>query len=489
MSFDNFLKPSVPIRPTMNVGCLMGIPVGRYHVGKYGESILNGGLQLTTGVGGRGNSFKSTLAHFFHLRCLDRYCQVNGSVYDTEPPSVSPERIYSLAEKMDNISGIALVDEGRLFLTDSTVMLGDEWFDALKNAGDNRILKENLKSNTGLTPFIDKAGNFISCLYPVINECDSLSMMPIGAVEAIYEKHNIGAGGMNVEALKASGAKSQMLMQLSTFPGTTGMHFIFTAHVGDDLALDPYAPPAKKLSFLKNKVKFKQVPEKFSFVMNNLWYCLSTTPLQNDTTKGPEYPRNPQDNMKGDTDLQEITLMNLRGKAGPSGMPFTLVVSQSEGILPSLSEFHYIKNFNRYGLGGNLQNYFLDLLPDVALSRTTVRNKIDNNAKLRRALEITSEMCQMQNLWHDLEPGLLCTPAELYKDITAAGYDWDVLLEDTRGYWVFEGDPTPLQFLSTMDLLNIRKGTYKIYWYDDYTKARAKAQDAMAKLGKATVTA
>jgi len=261
-----------------------------------------------------------------------------------------------------------------------------------------------------------------------------------------------------------------MLMQLPTMTGQTGIHVIFTAHIGDDLALDPYAPPAKKLTFLKNKVKLKQVPEKFTFLMNNLYHVTSAQVLLNDTTKTPQYPRDGEDNLKGDTDLQIITVQNMRAKAGPTGMPFELIVSQSEGIMVGLSEFNYIKSFDRYGLGGNDRNYFLELYPEVSLSRTTIRGKIDGDLLLQRALEITSEMCQMKNLWHNLEEGILCTPAELYADLKAKGYDWDILLGHTRGYWVFNDDPNPLQFLSTMDLLECRAGNYHPYWYDDYLK-------------------
>jgi hypothetical protein len=144
-------------------------------------------------------------------------------------------------------------------------------------------------------------------------------------------------------------------------------------------------------------------------------------------------------------------------------LPFELIFSQEEGVKVGLSEFYYIKQYDRFGIEGNDRNYHLSLCPDINLSRTTVRGKIDSSAKLRRALEITSEMCQMHNLWHNLPAGLLCTPKELYDDLKAKGYDWDQLLA-TRGYWVFDNDKHPIPYLSTMDLLNMRAGLYKPYW-------------------------
>ena len=153
-----------------------------------------------------------------------------------------------------------------------------------------------------------------------------------------------------------------------------------------------------------------------------------------------------------------------RSKSGESGVVIDILVSQSDGVLPHLSQFHYIKNNGRYGLGGNDRNYFLELLPDVNLSRTTVRTKIDENPKVRRALEITSELAQIEQYWRNIDPSILCKPKQLYEDIKKLGYNWDDILSNTRGWWTINNDTHPVPFLSTMDLLKMRNGTYKPYW-------------------------
>ena len=89
------------------------------------------------------------------------------------------------------------------------------------------------------------------------------------------------------------------------------------------------SPPQKKLTFLKNKLKFKNVPEKFTFLTNNLWITISASVLSHDTTKAPLYPKNSDDNVKGDTGLQCI-VQNLRAKNGPQEMPVEVIISQSE---------------------------------------------------------------------------------------------------------------------------------------------------------------
>lgn len=464
MDLNNFFVPAPKIRPQLNVGCLMDIPTGRYVLGKHGESILNGGLAYVEGVGGRGNMGKSTFMHFRKLRALARYARSMLGYYDTET-SMTFARLNSLARHLKQLLGIDLEDSGRVSITDNTVMSGNEWFAKLKQLAEEK--KKQNKDWLYTTPFLDeKTGNLIQAFYPTLFGLDSLSMFLTDSVEGIYEKNQIGDSGANTDSLRGAAAKSQMLMQLPTTTGQAGLYVTMTMHVGDQHQLDPYAPQKKQLAFLKGGVSFKHVPQKITFLTNNLWYVYNSTVLANKGTKAPEYPKDPSDNMEGDTDLQLMQLQNLRAKTGPTGMPFELVWSQSEGILVGLSEFNYIKSFDRYGISGNDRTYFLDLLPDVSLSRTTIRGKIDENEMLQRALEITSEMCQMKYLWDDVD-GLFCTPKELYEDLKAKGYDWSRLLQ-TRGYWVFEEDKEGLPpFLSTMDLLRMRKGLYHPYWYGD----------------------
>lgn len=487
--FQGIFQSAPTVRPTMNIGCLFDIPTGRYLLGKNGEYILNGGLSYITGVGGRGNTFKSTIMHYMTMTVLNRYARVAAQVHDTET-SLTPERLYQLGSWMDNIGGVDLVAEGRLMVSDNTVMSGNEWFDATRDLGALKV--KEMKKWMMTTPFIDpRTKQQVETILPTISELDSLSMLVTDSVTAIYDKNQIGESGANTDSMRLSAAKSQMLMQLPTLTGKSGIFMLMSAHVGDDIPLDPHAPPARKLTFLKGKAKFKHVPEKFTFLTNNLWYTTSATVLINDGTKGPEFPKNSDDTLKGDTDLQIITIQNLRAKNGPTGMPFQVIVSQREGVHVGLTEFNYIRSFERFGLEGNVQNYQLALVPDVNLSRTTVRGKIDGSPKIRRALEIMSEMCQMdqlgfqaQGLAEDVTRTYLCTPKQLYDDLKAKGYDWDRLL-DTRGYWVFEEDaPTEKRhFLSTLDLLRMRKGEYHPKWYGEIGGAAAPTAASIAKKG------
>ena len=461
MDLNSYFLAAPKLRPQLNMGCLFDIPNGRYLLGANGESILNGGLAYITGVGGRGNTFKSVITHFLNLRVLSRYIRAQFELYDTET-SATLARLEQLSQNLERLQGLDFEESPRIHLTDNTVMSGNEWFAKLKELGEFR--QKNAKDFMMTLPFIDeKTGKYLTSMSPMMAEMDSLSMFMTDSVENIYDKNQIGDGGANTDSLRGAAAKSQMLMQLPTLTGKSAMYITMTMHVGDQHQLDQYNPKKPALSFLKGGVAFKHVPQKITFLTNSLWYVLSISVFQNKATKAPEYPASTSDNMEGDTDLQLIQLINLRAKNGPTGMPFEIVLSQSEGVLVGLTELNYIKHFDRFGLGGNDRNYFLDLLPEVGISRTTVRAKLNESAPLRRAMEITSEMCQMKNLWDD-EEKLFCTPKQLYDDLKAKGYDWNVLL-NTRGYWVFEEDKADdLPFLSTRDLLRMRAGLYHPYW-------------------------
>lgn len=455
------INASPAVRPMFNVGSLLDIPTGRFLLGIHGESILNGGIANVNAICGRGNSFKTALLLYMLLQAMDRYMPSAANVFDTEL-TLSYQRFADLSKRMMN--RLATFDfelSNEFKLTDKNEHNGSEWFDWLKSVADMRVKLG--KEHKVTTPFIDAHKKFIDILFPLLTAIDSFSMFETNVSIKMNEK-GVGDSDRNMQFMKDGGAKTQLMMELPTVTNKGGIYVLMTAHLGDQHQLDPYAPPAKKLGFLKNKTTFKNVPEKFSFLTSNCLQVLGTAVLSNPTTKAPEFPRSQEDDLRNDTDLMILSVSFIRTKYGGSGIPFDLIVSQSNGLEVGLSEFWYIKSYGRYGIGGNDRTYHLDILPEVSLSRTTVRSKIYENKRLQRALEITSQLCQIQNLWHETDASLICTPKELYDSLIQKGYDWNRLLE-TRGYWTFNNESQPLPFLSTMDLLRMRVGLYHPYWY------------------------
>lgn len=470
MSLANFFNPAPAIRPQFNVGCVFDIATGMYISGEHGEHILNGGVPHITGISGRGETGKSLIADYFFLCVLDRY-NADGVVYDTEQTKTR-QRMLTLCIRFELLRRIDPFDAERLIISDASTSPGDAFFTSLKD-----FLYDKKKTNKGklkTTPFILKEDP-IKIISPTAGMIDSFSQWTPSTVMTMQDKNDVGSSDRNTEAMKAGNARSQLMTELPTLTAATGCYMFLTAHLGDEIVMDPHAPSKKKLSFLKGEQKMKRVPENYTFLTNNLWLTTKMSVLKKSGSKELEYPVGLAGESEGNTDLSIIDLQLLRSKSPSAGRVFQIIVSRSEGVLPHLTQFHHIKEGGRWGLGGNVQNYYLELLPDVSLSRTTVRNKIDELPMLRRALEITSEMLQIKELWN-IPKELMCTPKELYDDIKKLGYDWDILLGHTRGYWIFKEDETPETpyFLSTMDLLRMRVGQYRPWWYDDAVRKLSK---------------
>ena len=488
--FSKF-KKAPSIRPMWNIGALFDIQTGKYYKGKHGESILCGGLNHFTGVAGLPNMFKTVISLYQLGAVMNRVSLAIMMAHDSEN-TLSPGRIMTVFRQFPELFGQDLIENNRLLFTDANTYTGNGWWNAMREYADDRRADKSILITT---PFVDEtSGELIKIPTPTLCFLDSLSGLQTEGVMDMYEKGDVGSKELNMVAMKGAGAKSQLIDQVTAVTGGSGVHFLMTAHVGQEYQLDMYKPNVKKLKFLKGDLKLKKVPENFSFLTANCWYCVALVPMI-DADKLPEFPRDEEDDLKGDTDLICITLVNLRGKSGPSGIPFEVVVSQSEGVKPSLTEFVYCKGYEYYGISdkdGNKAkgkpNFRLDLYPSVNMTRKSIRGLMENDARLQRAMNITAEMCMMRNLWHDLPEGLLCSPKELYDDIKAMGYDWDLLL-DTRGFWLpleEQGVYKDIPFLSTMDLLNMRAGTYRPYWYDAAAKAKGVTAVSLATVSEAT---
>lgn len=470
------LRPPLTLAPNVkvmiNVGALLDIPTGRFVRGHMGQYILNGGMGTLTGVVGIGNNFKSTFMNYINATFVARMGgQTSTDVYDTEINIhewhlTRQHRHHPDLAMTDNFD---LIGTGRWNITDKTVYTGDEWFDLVKDFMELKI-KDKAKYSVVL-PFLDRAGKPMVIPAPTSLAVDSMSEFNTKDVLKMQEENSLGDSGANMVSMKQGAQKNRLLMELPPLAAASYTYTFMTAHIGTEFNMDPRNPPPKKLQFLKGGQKLKGVPEKFTFMMNNCYQCYNAAPFINQLSKAPEYPRSPDDDMKMDTDLSVVSVRQLRSKSGPSGMATELIVSQQEGVLPGLTEFHYIKGNGRWGLGGNDRNYFLEFLPDVALSRTTVRAKIKKDYKLRRGMNLAAEMHQMFTLWHDLPPQYVVTPEQLYKKLNEMGYDWDVLLE-TRGWWAPLGEWTEIQELSSLDFLRMYTGEYIPYWFTEEQKAK-----------------
>lgn len=461
-SFGNFFKQAEPIVIRLNTYSLFDVYTGTYHEGMRGERILNGGIAPFMGFVAAGNMFKSTIMNDLNLKAFkDHYKNTEFFVYDTENLA-SYERYKHLAEKIDFPAEVDFYDESWFSMTKSEDMIGNKWFEAFK---DYMSVKEKDKKALLKTPFKNpKTGTNVEWYFPSITMMDSISAFTTDSIESIFDKAETGESERNTLFMKDGIAKTQLMMELKDTLTKSGQYFSTVAHVGSTVNMDG-KPERKHLIHMRQGEKMKGVPNKFDFYTSVCYEIFAASPIVAADKKGPLYPEDAEDDLRGDVDLMELSIRALRNKYGVSGIPFKIVVSQKHGYQPSLTDFHYCREYDYYGIiGGGTPNNKLELMPDVNFTRKSLRTKIKEDPKFVRALGITAELCMMENLWGSTEwKELKCTPKELYEDIKALGYNWDELL-DTRRHWIYEDESHPQHYLSVMDLLRMRKGLYKPYW-------------------------
>jgi hypothetical protein len=121
------------------------------------------------------------------------------------------------------------------------------------------------------------------------------------------------------------------------------------------------------------------------------------------------------------------------------------------------------------GFNGSRDNYQLVLMPEVNLSRTTIRKKLENTPGLQRAINITSEMLQLQHFKPGWWTMYECDIHDLYKGLIEKGFDWNEILTKTRGWYSLDVNH-PIKELSVIDLIRMYKQDYIPYWMDPVTK-------------------
>jgi hypothetical protein len=457
-----------PVMMSINTGALLDIPTGRYIKGTHDQRVLLAGIGNITGLVGPGNSFKTTIMRFMILSALSKlYGTVKDlfyTSYDTEI-NTQEERAKHLSHQFEVFENHDLLDESLWQMTNRAIYPGNEWFTELK-----KYLSDKASEKKGIqydTAFLDRDGvTPLKVMTPSFTDIDSLTHFMTSDVEKILDTVELGDSAGNMMYARQGLSKAKLLMEMPSLAASSFNYFLFTAHIGQQMLI-PSAPgtppPRKQLQHMSNGEVIKGVTNNFFYLLHNCWLLNTARPYLNQATKGPEYPYEQGDERAGDLDLFIVTMRQLRGKNGTSGFNVELLVSQRDGVLENLSDFHYVKKSNRFGLEGNDRNYSLALYPSIALSRTTVRQKLREDKKLARAMEITSQLCQMYEYHRDLIPELM-EPSVLKKALEDKGYDWDWLLENTRSWHTLNDEEHPLYPLSTYDFCRIAQDKYHPYW-------------------------
>lgn len=470
------LRPDVPmIKPVKmhsNIGACLDICTGVFLKGKYGESLLKGGLPSFFGISGKANNFKSTILAWMLLTALYRLTKHAASLswYDTE---INVE-LYRLAYLSSQIEGYeqfteengSVFDAGIWVFSDKAIMTGNKWVAALQDFLQAKV--KNTKSITATSPFLDLDGSFIDMMMPTASAIDTISEFETDDVLAMRDKTEIGQKEGNTINMRQGLGKDRFIRESPTM-SARGCHFIgMNAQYGEekpDIGASPMSgPKPKKMNTLRQGEKIRGVPDSFLYLPLHVWLIDGSSILMSDDKLNAEFPLE-ENGSSENMDLYKCPTKMLRSKTGMSGFTEDLIVSQKRGVQPSMTEFYNVlRNGKRYGMEGNDRTYSLSLLPDLMLQRTTVRKRLDEFPLLRRAMNITSEICQMEKYYPAMR-GNIAPLSEIRKKLISDGYDMDQLLS-TRGWWTFDNHKQTVPFLSSKDIVEMYNNNYTPYWLE-----------------------
>jgi len=400
---------------------------------------------------------------------MNAYARCPGArmiIYDTEKTLLAA-RLLAMAD-------VPIPETNMFKLTTRGEYYPEEIFDLVRGIAEEKM--KHRKDYIVEIPHIDpKTGKAQRMFIPTFAGYDSWSNMEPRVVEemmlsvlktgddgVVSAKTSITSSDTNTSFMRDGLAKKKMIRELNALAEKAGIYLFFTAHIGDKIEMNPYAPTPKSLQYMKMSDKPKGVGSDFLFLMMNLLDCRSAKILNNDSDKETLYPT--KEWRTSPSDLNEVAQVIARCKGNVSGTQIKSVVSQTEGLLSALTNYHLLKEDKYWGLDGNQQRHSPTLMPNNQMTRTTVNEKLRSEPRLARAVEILSQLNFIQNNWtvRGAPVDFTMSPQVLAEKLMSSGYAMDDIL-DSRGWWTYDynGVSHPQTYLSLWDILSIVKGTYK----------------------------
>ena len=426
-----------------NTGSMFDLPSGRYVQGIDGNWYLNGGLSPhVNAVVGPNGAFKSTSACSFVMRSASIYNESDVLVLDSENSlDKDKDRAYHMAEELYKPD----LEERTRWIKGIDYTIGKskdkkldtrDIYDVIKQICD---LKEtHRKDLIRPTPFLDpKTGKALMMWVPTYFFVDSLTELTTAIEEDTLNGANTNFSDTNTVAMADGNKKTLFIHAMRKMCQKYGIVFVVTGHYDKVVQMDMYNPTPKETTFALRDYKTKGCGAKLKFLSSI--YARTQATLLQDSNKEPMYACG-----SGPAkDVLEIGITLERCKTANAGEVTPFVATQSEGLLTAVTNYHYLRIHDYFGLTGNKQKQQAFLLPEVTISRNTIREIASSDARLRRALEIAAQYCYIRNNWNtkdypvrfDIEPQTLFDKLNSDKNKNVIS---DIL--NTRGYWTFEGE-------------------------------------------------
>ena len=439
-TFEESSDPSV----SFNTGSLFDLATGGFEQGKDGKMYLTGGLGCQfTGIVGRNSNFKSTMAASLAMRAANIYNDVGMIVLDTEDSLLRDrERALGMAEELGRL------DESQVVWLSGANMPLEE-FDA--KIMDHCEKKEAARNDLMIeTPFLDRNNKPIMKLAPTFIFIDSLSEMFTGTEAEITDelhasKSGLDDGKSNTVFMKDGNRKTLWTRSLRRRCERYGLVMVITGHYAEKMQMDMYHPNPKETLFGQQNWTVKGVGSKFKFLASI--YARTVASVLIDSNKEAMYSKG----NTPDSDIFEVNMYIDRCKGNIAGTCLPYICSQRTGMLNAVTYYHFIRSHEYYGCNGNKQRQQLKLMPDVTISRNTLRQLADSDAKLRRALELTAHLCFVQGNYEVLP----CKDPNRVFDWLISDKNKDLKEEilNSRGYWTYKDDGKV--YYSIFDILDL----------------------------------
>lgn len=428
--------------PYYNTRTMFDLATGIFVPGVNGEFILNGGLGPISSNVGRQNRYKSSEMFSKLLSAMSIYPGSDLVAYDTEE-TLQKSRVLSLGE------GIAPGHDfsNRIKLCTRARYKGEDYLEIIDNIAEEKI--KHKKDYMVELPHVDqKTGKGMVGWVPTFAAIDSWSEFESKDIDAMYEENDPTSSKMNTLAMKDGLFKTRVMTRLSSYCKKAGIYFYLTGHVGDKIEMDMYKATPKNLTWMKQGDKLKGMGSKFDFLCSFVAEIRTSKPLVDDK-KEAVYPYG----LTPDTDLNLIDVHIPRSKNGPSGNYVPTIISQGQGVLPSLTNYHYLKEM-KFGLDGSPISTRCLLYPDVSFNRKTVREKLQDQ-KMERAIEIMAHLCWIQHKFNLATlPFDASMPVEKFVEMLGSS---SIKMDDiltSRGWWTYDkNEKRP--FMSILDILSL----------------------------------
>lgn len=408
-----------------STGTMMDMVTGKYEPGYGNGFYLNGGLgTCTTGLHGRGNTYKSTLFDSWIIGMMRLYPEMRCFIFDTEF-SKEKERLVKFSRGArygdeDVSKRIALKSDPEWTIEKITSFMHKICDEREAHAKDLRIT----------TPFFDGHGDPVKMMLPTVIYIDSWSELTSQAINKFLKEKGLGDDKFRTLYMENGNRKTLLLSLLNQMASRYGLIICATARTGDNRSMN-HLPPPKELTHQRNSDKIKDVGSKFTTLVHVLAQIRSCKNLL-DANKEAFYPH-------GDTaalDIQELQMNTSRNKSNMSGPIIPMIVSQEHGLLNEVSNFHFLREYGGEGLLGNPRSYASAWMPDVKFNRKNLRSSLDDNYELGRALELTARYQYVKMSWNtgSLPVMFDATAEQLFEKLTSSEVPMTDILQSTSAW-------------------------------------------------------